>query len=47
MISSMIGKAVVPAAGSGARLLSATKEQPKEMLAIFANSVGADSFSTL
>jgi UTP--glucose-1-phosphate uridylyltransferase len=32
----MIRKAVVPAAGLGTRLLSATKEQPKEMLPIFA-----------
>ena len=29
-------KAVVPAAGLGTRLLSATKEQPKEMLPVFA-----------
>ena len=29
-------KAIVPAAGLGTRLLSATKEQPKEMLPIFA-----------
>jgi UTP--glucose-1-phosphate uridylyltransferase len=29
-------KAVIPAAGLGTRLLSATKEQPKEMLPIFA-----------
>ncbi|KFM22206.1 UTP--glucose-1-phosphate uridylyltransferase protein [Marine Group I thaumarchaeote SCGC AAA799-B03] len=28
-------KVVIPAAGSGTRLLSATKEQPKEMLPIF------------
>jgi UTP--glucose-1-phosphate uridylyltransferase len=32
----MIRKAVVPVAGLGTRLLSATKEQPKEMLPIFA-----------
>lgn len=32
----MITKAVVPAAGLGTRLLSATKEQPKEMLPLFA-----------
>jgi UTP--glucose-1-phosphate uridylyltransferase len=31
-----ITKAVIPAAGLGTRLLSATKEQPKEMLPIFA-----------
>ena len=34
--TNMIGKVVVPAAGLGTRLLSATKEQPKEMLPIFA-----------
>jgi UTP--glucose-1-phosphate uridylyltransferase len=32
----MIDKVVVPAAGLGTRLLSATKEQPKEMLPVFA-----------
>jgi UTP--glucose-1-phosphate uridylyltransferase len=31
-----IRKAVIPAAGLGTRLLSATKEQPKEMLPMFA-----------
>jgi len=31
----VIRKAVIPAAGLGTRLLSATKEQPKEMLPIF------------
>ena len=35
----MITKAVIPAAGLGTRLLSATKEQPKEMLPIFSNDV--------
>lgn len=35
----MITKAVMPAAGLGTRLLSATKEQPKEMLPIFTNDV--------
>jgi UTP--glucose-1-phosphate uridylyltransferase len=34
----MIRKAVIPAAGLGIRLLSATKEQPKEMLPLFARS---------
>lgn len=34
----MIRKAVVPAAGLGTRLMSATKEQPKEMLPLFAVS---------
>jgi UTP--glucose-1-phosphate uridylyltransferase len=33
-----IRKAVIPAAGLGTRLLSATKEQPKEMLPIFAST---------
>ena len=32
----MIKKVVIPAAGLGTRLLSATKEQPKEMMPIFA-----------
>lgn len=31
----MIGKAVIPAAGLGTRLLPATKEQPKEMLPVY------------
>lgn len=35
----MFRKAVIPAAGLGTRLLPATKEQPKEMLPIFARSV--------
>lgn len=33
---SLISKVVIPAAGLGTRLLSATKEMPKEMLPIFA-----------
>jgi len=33
-----ITKVVIPAAGSGTRLLPTTKEQPKEMLPIFARS---------
>jgi UTP--glucose-1-phosphate uridylyltransferase len=33
-----ISKVVIPAAGLGTRLLSATKEQPKEMLPIFSGS---------
>jgi UTP--glucose-1-phosphate uridylyltransferase len=33
-----ISKVVIPAAGMGTRLLSATKEQPKEMLPIFAGN---------
>lgn len=37
-VGPMIRKAVVPAAGLGTRLLSATKEQPKEMLPIFVTS---------
>jgi len=36
----MLSKAIVPAAGLGTRLLPATKEQPKEMLPVFAR--GAD-----
>ena len=32
----MIERVVIPAAGLGTRLLSATKEQPKEMLPVFA-----------
>ena len=35
-MTSHIRKAVIPAAGIGTRLLSATKEMPKEMLPIFA-----------
>lgn len=38
-----IARAVIPAAGLGTRLLSATKEQPKEMLPLFATS----EFNTL
>jgi UTP--glucose-1-phosphate uridylyltransferase len=34
----MVKKAVIPAAGLGTRLLTATKEQPKEMLPIFAKA---------
>jgi len=36
----MIRKVVVPAAGLGTRLFPATKEQPKEMLPVFANDDG-------
>lgn len=36
-----VSKAVIPAAGLGTRLLSATKEQPKEMLPLFASEGGA------
>lgn len=35
-----VSKAVIPAAGLGTRLLSATKEQPKEMLPLFASERG-------
>lgn len=35
----MVKKAVIPAGGLGTRLLSATKEQPKEMLPIFTRTV--------
>ena len=38
----MLRKAVIPAAGMGTRLLSATKEQPKEMLPIFARGMRGD-----
>jgi len=34
----VLKKAVIPAAGLGTRLLSVTKEQPKEMLPVFANA---------
>lgn len=34
----MIRKVIIPAAGSGTRLFPATKEQPKEMLPIFATT---------
>ncbi len=34
--SRVLKKAVIPAAGMGTRLLSVTKEQPKEMLPVFA-----------
>jgi UTP--glucose-1-phosphate uridylyltransferase len=34
----LLRKAVIPAAGMGTRLLSVTKEQPKEMLPIFART---------
>ncbi|MEM2904506.1 MAG: sugar phosphate nucleotidyltransferase [Candidatus Bathyarchaeia archaeon] len=37
----LIGRAVIPAAGLGTRLLSATKEQPKEMLPVLAAGNGA------
>jgi len=37
----MIKKVVIPAAGSGTRLIPATKETPKEMLPIF--SVGKNN----
>jgi len=38
----VLRKAVIPAAGMGTRLLSATKEQPKEMLPIFARGTKGD-----
>ena len=38
----MLKKAVIPAAGLGTRLLSVTKEQPKEMLPVFAKSRNGD-----
>jgi len=38
----VLRKAVIPAAGMGTRLLSVTKEQPKEMLPIFARGMKGD-----
>ena len=38
----MLRKAVIPAAGLGTRLLSVTKEQPKEMLPVFAKAKNGD-----
>jgi UTP--glucose-1-phosphate uridylyltransferase len=38
----VLRKAVIPAAGLGTRLLSATKEQPKEMLPVFAKAKNGD-----
>src|SRR5437667_11690791 len=38
-VSSLLKKVVIPAAGLGTRLLSVTKEQPKEMLPVFAKGV--------
>jgi len=40
MSTQKIAKAIIPAAGLGTRLLSATKEQPKEMLPLFASERG-------
>src|SRR6267378_2991654 len=39
---SVLRKAVIPAAGLGTRLLSVTKEQPKEMLPVFAKAKNGD-----
>jgi UTP--glucose-1-phosphate uridylyltransferase len=38
----VLRKAVIPAAGLGTRLLSVTKEQPKEMLPAFARAKNGD-----
>jgi UTP--glucose-1-phosphate uridylyltransferase len=38
----MIRKVIIPAAGLGTRLFPATKEQPKEMLPIFAKTANGD-----
>jgi len=38
----VLRKAVIPAAGLGTRLLSVTKEQPKEMLPVFAKAKNGD-----
>lgn len=35
-------KAVIPAAGTGTRLLPTTKEQPKELLPVFSKSISGD-----
>lgn len=40
----MIRKVVIPAAGLGTRLLPITKEQPKEMLPIFASGENGDLY---
>src|SRR3989441_11370929 len=40
--SRVLRKAVIPAAGLGTRLLSVTKEQPKEMLPVFAKGKNGD-----
>ncbi|MFX0137493.1 MAG: sugar phosphate nucleotidyltransferase [Candidatus Hodarchaeota archaeon] len=40
----LIRKVVIPAAGLGTRLLPVTKEQPKEMLPIFASGKNGDLF---
>ncbi len=40
----LIGKAIIPAAGLGTRLLPATKEQPKEMLPILVSDGGGKLF---
>src|SRR5438094_4312751 len=40
--SRVLKKAVIPAAGLGTRLLSVTKEQPKEMLPVFARAMNGD-----
>lgn len=40
----MIGKAVIPAAGLGTRLLPATMEEPKEMLPIFAPGINGQIY---
>jgi UTP--glucose-1-phosphate uridylyltransferase len=40
--SRVLKKAVIPAAGLGTRLLSVTKEQPKEMLPVFAKGKNGD-----
>jgi len=38
----MIRKVVIPTAGLGTRLLSSTKEQPKEMLPVFCRNMNGD-----
>ena len=41
-IRDMVRKVIIPAAGLGTRLFPATKEQPKEMLPIFAMTANGD-----
>src|SRR2546422_11473168 len=41
-VSSLLKKVVIPAAGLGTRLFSVTKEEPKEMLPVFAPGGNGD-----
>jgi UTP--glucose-1-phosphate uridylyltransferase len=42
MLKQEVPRAVIPAAGLGTRLLPATKEQPKEMLAVFSKGIDGE-----